>query len=174
MPQDVRNDIVALLPRLFRFAHALTGSKQEAEDVVQTACERALTRLDQFTPGTRLDSWMFRIVRTVAIDRGRRERRSVAVDPVILGEQIVEDARIAEGTAARQDLDTLRRALDELPEQQRSVLLMVALEGLSYQEVADTLGIPIGTVMSRLSRARRKLAEAVEAGPPAGQKDSDR
>jgi len=174
MPQDVRNDIVALLPRLFRFAHALTGSKQEAEDVVQTACERALTRLDQFTPGTRLDSWMFRIVRTVAIDRGRRERRSVAVDPVILGEQIVEDARIAEGTAARQDLNTVRRALDELPEQQRSVLLMVALEGLSYQEVADTLGIPIGTVMSRLSRARRKLAEAVEAGPPAGQKDSDR
>jgi len=174
MPQDVRNDIVALLPRLFRFAHALTGSKQEAEDVVQTACERALTRLDQFTPGTRLDSWMFRIVRTVAIDRGRRERRSVAVDPVILGEQIVEDARIAEGTAARQDLDSVRRALDELPEQQRSVLLMVALEGLSYQEVADTLGIPIGTVMSRLSRARRKLAEAVEAGPLAGQKDSDR
>jgi RNA polymerase sigma-70 factor (ECF subfamily) len=165
MPQDVRNDIVALLPRLFRFAQALTGSKQEAEDVVQTACERALTRLDQFTPGTRLDSWMFRIVRTVAIDRGRLERRSVAVDPVILGEQIVEDPRIAEGTAARQDLDIIREALEELPEQQRSILIMVALEGMSYQEVADSLEIPIGTVMSRLSRARRKLAEAVEAGP---------
>lgn len=170
MPQDVRNDIVALLPRLFRFAHALTGSKQEAEDVVQTACERALTRLEQFTPGTRLDSWMFRIIRTVAIDRGRRERRTVAVDPFLLSEQIIDDARIAEQTSARQDLKIVSSALDELPEQQRSVVLLVALEGLSYQEVAELLDIPIGTVMSRLSRARRKLAEAMEKKPVAGQK----
>lgn len=163
MPQDVRADIVTLLPRLFRFALALTGSKQEAEDVVQTACERALTRLDQFTPGTRLDSWMFRIVHTVTIDRMRRSRRTVYVDPVVLGDQLEDDPRTFEQVAARHDLEIVRRAMAELPEEQRSVLTMVALEGFSYQETADVLGVPIGTVMSRLSRARRKLADAVDA-----------
>lgn len=165
MPQDVRTDIVALLPRLFRFALALTGSKQEAEDVVQTACERALARLDQFTPGTRLDSWMLRIVHTVAIDRIRRNKRTVYVDPVVLGDQLEDDPRTAEQVAARHDLEIVRRAMGELPEDQRSVLAMVALEGFTYQEAADALGVPIGTVMSRLSRARRKLADAVNAPP---------
>ena len=160
MPQDVREEIVALLPRLLRFAYALTGAKEEAEDVVQSACERALARLDQFTPGTRLDSWMFKIVHSVTIDRVRRRRRLTYMDPAMLTEMIADDARILERTAAREELAVVHVAMAALPDEQRIVLAMVALEGLPYQDVAEALGIPIGTVMSRLSRARRKLAEA--------------
>lgn len=162
MPQDLRDEIVLLLPRLVRFAHALTGSKVEAEDVAQTAIERALSRLHQFTPGTRLDSWMFRIVHSVAIDGARRRRRVSYVDPTTLTDTVAVDPRIAESTAARADLKIVQEAMAELPEDQRAVLTMVALEGYSYQDTADMLDIPIGTVMSRLSRARRKLADALE------------
>ena len=72
--EDIRTELVALLPRLRRFAYGLTGSLDEGDDVVQSACERALTRLDQFQPGTRLDSWMYRIVQTVWIDRRRAQQ----------------------------------------------------------------------------------------------------
>lgn len=161
MTEDIRRGIADLLPRLRRFAFALTGTIEDADDVVQIACERALVRLEQFTPGTRLDSWMFRIVQTVSIDLHRKARRSNTVwDPDAM-QSVPHDARIHELAEARMDLAIVRRAIALLPDEQRSVLALVTIDGMSYQEAADTLDVPIGTVMSRLARARKKLAEAL-------------
>lgn len=152
--------LVALLPRLRRFAHGLTGSVEEGDDLVQSACERALSRIDQWQQGTRLDSWMFRIVQTVWIDRVRK-RREVALDPKAW-ERLpgVDGVHQAE---TRSELAAVRRLVGELPEEQRTVLLLVSVDGLSYREAAEALDLPVGTVMSRLSRARlhigRRLTE---------------
>lgn len=163
MIEEVRQQMVELLPRLRRFAYSLTGSLDEADDVVQAACERALARLHQFEPGTRLDSWLIRIVQTTWIDRTRYvRRRPVVNDPAVM-EAVAHDARIHEQTEARADLAVVRENIVKLPEEQRVVLALVVVEGMSYQEAADALGLPIGTVMSRLFRARKKLLEALEA-----------
>ncbi|MBA4172309.1 MAG: RNA polymerase subunit sigma-70 [Hyphomicrobium sp.] len=163
MTPDVRQEIVALLPRLRRFACALTGSLDAADDVVQSACEKALTRLDQFTPGTRCDLWMFQIIRTVWIDKVRYARRRETVNDPEEVERVGFDARIHEGTEAKMDLAIVRKEIASLSEEQRVVLVLVTVDGRSYQETADMLGIPIGTVMSRLARARRRLADAVNS-----------
>lgn len=163
MIEDIRKQMVELLPRLRRFAYSLTGSLDEADDVVQAACERALARLDQFVPGTRLDSWMIRIVQTTWIDRTRYVRRRPMVsDPAVI-EAVAHDARIHEQTEARADLAVVREQIVKLPEDQRVVLALVVVDGMTYQEAAEALDLPIGTVMSRLFRARKKLLEALEA-----------
>lgn len=161
MVDDVRQEMVALLPRLRRFAYAQTGSREAADELVQAACERALDRLDQFTPGTRLDSWMFRIMKTIWIDRMRYAGRRPQVSAKVM-DALPFDARIHEQAVARADLVIVRAEVAKLPEDQRLVLALVAIDGRSYQEAAETLGVPIGTIMSRLSRARRKLVEALE------------
>lgn len=167
---DLRHQIVVLLPRLRGFAYSLAGSMDEADDIVQAACERALARLDQFQPGTRLDHWMFRIVKTVTIDRARRRkiRSTVALDDST--EEIGFDARIHEQAEARLALVAVQREIGRLPEEQRELLFLVAIEGMSYQDAATTLDIPVGTVMSRLSRARQRLAAALET--PAGSREA--
>lgn len=162
---EIRHQMVELLPRLRRFAYSLCGSLDEADEVVQAACERALSRLDQFTPGSRLDSWMFRIVQNVWIDRMRYNRRRETVDDPDAIASIPHDARIAEQTEARTALGIVRDCFATLPEEQKLVLSLVAIDGRSYREAADLLGVPIGTVMSRLARARRKLADAIDAPP---------
>ncbi len=162
MTVDVRQEIVALLPRLRRFACALTGSLDEADDIVQAACEKALGRLDQFTPGTRCDQWMFQIIRTVWIDKLRHTRRRQGINVADDVEQVAFDARIHEQAEARMDLAIIRREIARLPEEQRVILVLVTVDGRSYQETATMIGVPIGTVMSRLSRARRRLAEALD------------
>lgn len=164
MTQNVHEDLIVLLPRLRRFAYALSGSRDEADDLVQAACERALSRLHQYTPGTRLDSWMFRIVQTTWIDVVRANKRRNVVNDTEAIEMIAIDSRIAEGEEARRDLEIVQAETARLPEEQRLVLSLVAVEGLSYQEAADLLQVPIGTIMSRLSRARKKLAAAIERG----------
>lgn len=161
MTPDVRNEMVELLPRMRRFACTLTGSREEADDVVQTACERALSRMHQFTPGTRLDNWMFQIVRTVWIDRVRYRSRRQTVNDMDLAESVGFDARVHEQAAARMDLAVVRKEIAKLPEDQRIVLGLVTVDGMTYQEAADMLDVPIGTVMSRLARARRKLVDAL-------------
>jgi len=149
------------VPRLRRFAYALCGHPGDADDLVQVALERAIMRLDQWQPGTRLDSWVFRILHNAHVDDIRaKKRRGTVVD-------IDDVAGLAGGDAeravqARLDLARTREAMDTLPDEQRSVLVLVGIEGLSYQEAADTLSIPIGTVMSRLSRARKALAARLE------------
>lgn len=174
MTQDVRREMVELLPRLRRFAYSLSGSLDEADDIVQAACERALSRLDQYEPGTRLDSWMFRIVQTSWVDRLRhRQRRPTINDPTAM-EAVRYDARIEEQAAARGDLAIVRARMEAMPEDQRVVLSLVVVDGMSYQEVADTLELPIGTVMSRLFRARKKLQEALDASSPPMQESQSR
>jgi len=153
-------DIVALLPRLRRFAAGLTGSVQEGDDVVQTACLRALERYHQWEPGTRLDSWMFRIIRNLWLDRGKSAwNRLVRSDPDALVE--IPDHSVGREIEARDELACARAAIAALPEAQREVLLLVTVEGLTYEAAADVLGVPLGTVMSRLARARVAVARQV-------------
>ena len=153
-------DIVTLLPRLRRFAAGLTGSVQEGDDVVQTACLRALERYHQWEPGTRLDSWMFRIIRNIWLDRGKSAwNRLVKADPDMLAE--LPDRSLTHEIETRNELATARAAIAALPEAQREVLLLVTVEGFTYEAAANVLGVPLGTVMSRLARARVAVARRV-------------
>lgn len=151
----LHDELVALLPRLRRFGRALARHREDADDLVQTAVERALKRADQWEPGTRLDSWMFRIMQNAWIDEGRARRRraEVALDeePAAL-----LDVAATAGAAPIEAL-ALQRALARLPEEQRAVVALVLMEGLAYREAAEVLDIPIGTVTSRLARARDAL-----------------
>lgn len=153
----LRREIVALIPRLRRFALGLAGAKADADDLVQTALEKALTRLDQFTPGTRLDSWLFRIVQTSWIDDRRKAMRREDTMDADMMERIPgrNDPGHAEALGIRDDVN---RALSQLSDDQRALTILVLVEGYSYQEAADMEGVPVGTVMSRLSRARRTMA----------------
>lgn len=162
MTDDIKAEIAALVPRLRRFAYALSGSREEGDDLVQTACLKALSRLDQFEPGTRLDSWMFRIVQNSHLDAMRhRGRWAVRADGEAL-ESLSDGGRGAGQAEDRMLLARVRHEMAALPAEQRAVLALVGIEGFSYKEVAATLGIPVGTVMSRLSRARARLMPLLE------------
>jgi RNA polymerase sigma-70 factor (ECF subfamily) len=164
LDDSVRRDIVALLPRLRRFAYGLTGSVEEGDDLVQSACERALSRLHLWEAGTRLDSWMYRIVQNVWIDRRRAARnREAATEMAVL--EMIPGGDARPELEHRLELAEVRRQVAALPEEQRAVLLLVCVEGASYREAADILRIPIGTVMSRLARARLSLGRAMGERP---------
>ncbi|MFD1612728.1 RNA polymerase sigma factor [Sphingomonas tabacisoli] len=150
------SEMIALLPRLRRFAHALARSSADADDLCQAAVERALKSRAQWQPGTRLDSWMYRIMRNLWIDETRaRGRRDQTFAPEEAGVNVGDDgARRADIQLQLTDLD---RALNKLAEEQREVIALVLVEGLAYKEAAEVLGVPIGTLTSRLSRAREAL-----------------
>ena len=155
---DIRRQMMALLPRLRRFAAALTGSPADGDDLVQDTVERALKNLHQWEPGTRLDNWMYRIAKNRFIDIRRSQKRSG-----VTGEAVPEDApEVARDGARAQEarlmLADVARALQALPDEQREALLLVAVEGFSYRDAADILEIPIGTLTSRIARAREALA----------------
>ncbi|MGE0726278.1 MAG: sigma-70 family RNA polymerase sigma factor [Alphaproteobacteria bacterium] len=165
MTEPIGDQLIALLPRLRRFARGLARNLSDADDLVQAACERALARAHQWQPGTRFDSWMFRIVQTIWIDqmRARAVRGEAdAVDPE--AQPTDETVRRAE---ARLSLGEVQRAVARLPEEQRTVLMLVTVEGLSYKEAADSLRVPIGTVMSRLARARVAVQSMLGDAAPA-------
>lgn len=165
MSASFKGDLVALVPKLRRFAFSLCGSKAEADDLVQGACERALRNADRFQEGTRMDSWMYRIVQNLWLDNRRRARvRGFAVDPEEAG--LTDGGRGAQAPQDRLLLAQVRAAMARLPEQQRAVLALVAVQGLSYRQTAEVLDVPIGTVMSRLARARDALIR--ETGGMAG------
>jgi len=157
---EIRAELVRLIPRLRQFALALTGSRADGDDLVQDVLERALKRLDQWRAGTRLDSWLFRIAQNAWIDqvRSRRARgRVVTEDPDA-------DAPGIDGAAAMSATLTLSKALRvlaSLPEEQRVVVALVQIDGYSYREASEILGVPEGTVTSRLSRARATLLAQV-------------
>ena len=157
MSGHISEQMVALLPRLRRFARVQTNSMEEADDLVQSTVERALDRSDQWRPGTRLDSWMFCIMKNIRLTQLRKRtefaRGSQGDDDIRFS---VDGVRYVE---ARLTLDAVRQAFAQLPEAQREVLYLVCVEGLPYKETADVLNIPIGTVMSRLARARMALHE---------------
>jgi RNA polymerase sigma-70 factor, ECF subfamily len=163
-PVSVRfgDQLIAVLPRLRRFARGLAGSVADADDLVQAACERALARQHQFQEGTRFDSWMFRIVQTIWIDQVRsRDVRKEGGD--IAEERLGSDEPVRR-VEARLALGEVRRALDSLPPDQRTTLLLVTVDGLSYREAAEVVQVPVGTIMSRLARARIALQLQLEAG----------
>jgi RNA polymerase sigma-70 factor (ECF subfamily) len=159
---QTRDEIIALLPRLRRFARALTGQAADADDIVQIAVERALMRIDQFQAGSKLEAWVFSIVRNAWIDEARsRTRRGKTFVPAELGEQIGQDG--AAQIHARLEADDVWIAMRKLPEDQREAVALICVEGLAYREAADTLGVPIGTLTSRLARGREALQSMLGA-----------
>lgn len=167
MQDSFVEDVVALLPNLKRFALSLCRRHDLADDLVQITAERAFRARHQFDPATRLEAWLFRILRNAWIDMVRRDAtRGVTVD--IHDTPQADPVDTAAQTDARLMLQSVRTAMATLPEDQRAVLHLVCVEGLSYAETAQTLSIPQGTVMSRLSRARRALAEKVGINGAAG------
>jgi RNA polymerase sigma-70 factor (ECF subfamily) len=152
-PQNVHEQIVMLLPRLRRFARNLTRNPHDADDVVQMAIERALTRLDQWRSNARLDSWMFKIVRNAWIDELRARGRR---DKIFLGAEAGDN--IGTDSMAREtELLSVQSAMARLPEDQREAVSLVLVEGLPYREAAEVLDVPIGTLTSRLARGREAL-----------------
>jgi RNA polymerase sigma-70 factor, ECF subfamily len=153
-----RQDLVALLPRLRRFAITLSGSADAADDLLHSAVEKAIRAIHGYDPSRRLDSWLFKIMQNTWHDtrKDQSKRRYQQLDdmhhPFADGRNAVE---------ARDELRHVAAAFARLPEEQRAVLALVVLEGFSYNEAASALSIPIGTVMSRLARGRAGIAAVV-------------
>lgn len=143
--------LIALIPRLRRYARALVGERAAADDLVQDTLERAWSKLHLYRHGTDLRAWLFTVMHNVHVNQVRAARPTAALEdgmPELAQRAVQGDALLVRD---------LERAIAALPAAQREVLLLVALEDLSYDETARVLGIPIGTVMSRLSRAREKV-----------------
>lgn len=153
--------IVELIPRLRRYARALAGDRARADDLVQDTLERAWNKFHLWRPGSDLRAWLFTVMHNVYVNQVRSARSFVALE-----DEAVEMA-VAGTQGAGIEVRDLERALALLPLEQREVLLLVALDDMSYAEVARTVGIPIGTVMSRLSRGREKLRVIMHGLPPA-------
>lgn len=154
-----RGDVVALLPRLRRYAAALTGSVPDGDDLTQDCMERALVHHRSVRDPGALFGWMVRILHNLhAGDHRRRRARGVAV-PL---DDVVEAIPAGPSPSDRADAADLARALGRLPDDQRQVILLTALEGMSYREIAAILDVPVGTVMSRLARGRERLRLLLE------------
>jgi RNA polymerase sigma-70 factor (ECF subfamily) len=160
----VAQQMVAFLPNLRRFAISLCQSRDIADDLVQGACERALANAERFEPGTRFDAWMFRIMRNLWIDQLRR-RKTAGPQEDIDAQIDLAGASGERETEARLTLRSVSDAISLLPPDQREVLLLVCVEELSYRETAEILDVPVGTVMSRLARARKSLAASAGIEP---------
>lgn len=163
-PAKVSDLLLDFLPNLRRFAISLCRSRDIADDLVQAACERALAHEDRFEPGTRFDAWMFRILRNLWIDQLRRQQTAGPVEDVSTRHDLAGDDGV-HTVEAKSALGAVSSAIDQLSDEQREVLLLVCVEDLSYADTAKMLGIPVGTVMSRLARARLNLAEKTGIKP---------
>ena len=156
--EALRQEIVSILPRLRRFARSLAKDVDKADDLVQAACERALTRLAHVRAGSRLDSWLYRIIYTRWIDKMRRGKTRAAKLVVLA------DAGRSDGTGKEMGdyLDTamdIQKAFDTLPAENQAAISLVSVEGYSYEEAASVLNVPVGTVASRVARARTILGK---------------
>jgi len=148
------NEMLALLPRLRRFARALARDAADADDLCQMTIEKALLARGSWQPGTRLDSWMYRIMRNAWIDTARaRGRASETFVDAEAGAEVGGDG----GAEARVALGEVEAAMRRLPDEQREAVALVLVEGLAYKEAADVLDIPMGTLTSRLVRGRQAL-----------------
>ena len=153
MTDHFRQELMELLPRLRRFCRALAGDNDRAHDLAQDAVERALAKEDQWQPGTRMDSWLYRIAQNLWIDEMRRQKSRGP-------HQDIAELEGLTGTDGRRDFESrtmLQKAdlaLARLPEDQRATVVLVHVEGFSYRETAKTLGVSEGTVASRLARAK--------------------
>lgn len=150
-----------LIPSLRRYAYALVREHAAADDLVQDTLERALSRWSSRRPDGDLRAWLFAILRNLHVGRYREARRRGL--PVAIDDAEPVDVRADPG--AMLEAHDVLAAVDQLPEEQKSLLLLVGVEDFSYDEAARILGVPVGTVMSRLSRARRRLRSILEKGP---------
>lgn len=160
------DDLIALMPNLRRFAISLCRSRDIADDLVQITVEKAFAARDSFDPATRMDAWLFRILRNAWIDMTRRRKTQgtqVDIDDV-------PDAQVVDGTKTTETsmmLKSAQVAINELPDDQREIMLLICVEEMSYKEAAELLDIPIGTIMSRLARARIAIAKKLGINPVA-------
>ena len=163
MRSDSRQQVVVLIPRLRRYARALTGSAEQADELVQDCLERGLNRLHLWRRGSDLRAWLFTIMHNLHVNNVRRG----IIRP---DNQVFDDTRQqASAPPAQDDVVALHSIVDmlrRLPTDQREVVLMVGMEEMSYREVAEVLGVPVGTVMSRLARGRERLRELTGTGTP--------
>lgn len=164
---DLRATLLGLLPELRRFARSLTGNRHDGDDLMQATVERVLER--GLPAGVAPRPWLFTICKNLFIDdrRARAVRLKAAALPELADEPVVSGERVALGEIGLQEVE---RAMARLPDEQRLVLSLVAVLGMSYREAAEVLGTPTGTVMSRLARARAALVRHLEA--PAQPEDS--
>jgi RNA polymerase sigma-70 factor, ECF subfamily len=158
---DVIRQIEHEIPRLRRYARYLRREPHHADDLVQECLSRAIAKIDTWQPGTNLRAWLFVILRNCHINEIRREHRMDSLDDTPLDEPALITPANQETSVA---LSEVRKAYLSLSEEHREVLLLVAIEGLQYEEAAAILEVPLGTVRSRLSRAREALRQALQAG----------
>ena len=161
---DKRQAIIDELPRLRRYARALVGDASAADDLVQDCVERALSRLALFRAGTNMRSWLFTIMHNVHVNAVRRRYRAPDTEPLAPGHEArhAQEPPQPAAIAARD----VAGALGKLSDDHRQILLLVGLEDMSYRETAAVLGVPVGTVMSRLARGRRRLRSLMEESEP--------
>ncbi|ATN35188.1 RNA polymerase subunit sigma-24 [Rhizobium sp. ACO-34A] len=155
---DVRNGLSANLSRLWRYAFVLSRRRDMADDLVQQTCVRALERAGQFAAGSRIDQWLLAILHSIWLNEVRAQRVREGAGLADATDVLSFDGR---AEADRKVMaNQVMRLVDALPEAQRTAVFLAYVEGLSYREVATILGVPVGTIMSRLAAARAKLAEA--------------
>jgi RNA polymerase sigma-70 factor (ECF subfamily) len=152
-------DLVEHIPRLRRYARALTRNTALADDLVQDTLERALRKLDLWRPDSDLRAWLFTLMHNLFVNHVRSSKPDTATL------EDSQDMPVAGGQMSALGLRDIESALAALPAEQREVILLVALEQFGYAETAEILGVPVGTVMSRLSRAREKLRERLTNAP---------
>jgi RNA polymerase sigma-70 factor (ECF subfamily) len=159
-------EVLQLADQVYRVARRLVSSREEAEDLVQETYARAFRSWRSYTPGTNLRAWLFRILTNLNIDRGRREQRAPVTEPLEEGDYFLYNRLEEDGGAAdeervveRLSQDGIVGALSAVPHDFRDVIVLVDIGDFSYQEAAQILDIPVGTVMSRLHRGRRVLKQ---------------
>lgn len=153
-------DLIAVIPAMRAFARSLCGDPERADDIVQEALAKALKSRDGFQPGTNIKAWTFTIVRNHYFGEKRRDWRWCELEPSTAEATLVGVAGV-EGTL---ELDDVRQALNALPDAQREALILVGAGGLSYDEAAEIMNVAIGTVKSRVCRARMELERLLETG----------
>jgi len=159
----LKRELVILLPRMRQLGRSLAGTRELADELVQAACERALQRFQQWEPGTRIDHWLFAIMRSICSNELRARR--VRLGGGLVDADTLVDHPVESQLEARLMLDKIDGILAELSGEQRAVLRLVCVEGRSCREAAEALAIPLGTLMSRLARGRGVIAERLS---PAG------
>jgi len=158
--RDFKEGLIREIPNLRAFAASLSGSMQLADDLVQDTLLKAWGNSDKFEPGTSLRAWLFTILRNTYYSLYRKRGREVQDSEGTYAERMATHGN----QESHLDLADFRKALAKLPEEQREVLIMVGATGLSYEEAADICGVAIGTIKSRVNRARTKLAELLSIG----------
>ncbi|VVE24573.1 RNA polymerase sigma factor [Pandoraea anhela] len=165
---DIRDQLYDHVPRLRRYARALTGNAELADDLVQDTLERALSRYTMFEAGTDARAWLFTIMHNLFLNQQRRapaQAAHISLDDTDVAER---EVAVPADPARRLEIRDLDEALRHLPAEQRAIVLLVGLEDMSYADVAASLQVPIGTVMSRLSRGRQRLRDLMSGIAPSG------